>query len=302
VQYRLLINIILLVVVIGLTLLLINTDKQEPVVENIPLTGIDPANVEMIQIDRKQSDVLRFSKAGIKWRMQAPYQLPANEFRINTMLKLLQAHSYTQFNKDDVDLNRFLLAEPELSIQFNDTRIYFGDTSPLAEQRYVLVDDRVHLINDSLYQQLQAPATFYLSTRLLPEGIEIMSINFPEYSISMETGVWSVSPQSDISADKLVAIINAWQTLDAISISAYEATDKTESIHIDAGTAGRFEFIIAAPSPKLVLARPDIGIQYHISGYDTKRLFIPDNNDISETTEDMAPVTNHNNTGLSAED
>jgi len=293
VRSRLVINVVLLVIVVSLTLFLLNTERQEPVVENIPLTDMVPANVETIQIDRKQSGVIRFSKDGINWQMQVPYQLPANEFRVNTMLKLLQAHSYTQFNRADVDLERFLLAEPELSIRFNDTRIYFGDSNPIAEQRYVLVDDRVHLINDSLYQQLQAPATFFLSTRLLPEGAEIVSINFPDYSISMNAGIWSVSPQTGTSADKLVAIVSAWQALDAISISDYEATDKTETIRIDAGTAGRFDFVITSPQPNLVLARPDIGIQYHISGYDTQRLFIIDNNEITEATDTMAPITNH---------
>lgn len=305
-QPRLITNVALLIIVTGLALFLVNTNKQEPVVKEVPLTGIDPARVKTILIDRKQSGEIRFSKVANKWQMQSPYQLPANEFRIDTMLKLLQAHSYTEFNKTDVDLGRFLLEAPELAIQFNDTRIEFGDTSPLAEQRYVLVDNKVHLINDSLYEQLQAPATFFLNTRLLPEGSKITSINFPDYSINMESGVWSVSPQTGFSADKLVAIVNAWQTLDAISISEYRATDKTESIHIDAGAAGAFDFNIVSPLPKLVLARPDIGIQYHISGYDTKRLFLQPGQEQApapgEEPETMAPVTDHNNTGPGAED
>ena len=272
---RLVTNIVLLFIVIGLALFLVNTQKQEKENTEVPLTAIDPATINSIMIDRKQSgDEIRFNKVKGKWQMQSPWQLPANEFRINTMLKLLHAYSYTQFNVADIDLKRFLLDAPELAIQFNDTRIAFGDTSPLAKQRYVLVDNKVHLINDSLFEQLQAPATFFLDTRLLPEGASIKSIRFPDYSISMETGVWTVSPQSGTSADKLVAIINAWQTLDAISISKYEAADAKDSIHIDAGAAGSYDFIIVSPQPKLVLARPDIGIQYHISGYDTKRLFL----------------------------
>lgn len=292
---RLVTNAVLLIIVIGLALFLVNTNKQDAVVKEVPITSIDPASVKTILIKRKQSNEIRFSKVDNKWQMQSPYQLPANEFRINTMLKLLQAHSYTEFNRADVDLKRFLLEVPELAIQFNDTRIEFGDTSPLAEQRYVLVGDKVHLINDSLYEQLQAPATFFLNTRLLPEGAKIASINFPDYSISMETGTWTVSPETGVSADKLVALVNAWQTLDAISISAFEATDKTKSIRIDAGAAGVFDFIIVSPLPKLVLARPDIGIQYHISGYDTQRLFLQPGQGKApapgEEPESMAPIT-----------
>ena len=280
------INAVLLIIVAGLAIFLVTTNKQETVAKEIPLTGIDPASVNTILIERKQSNEVRFRKIDNKWQMQSPYQLPANKFRINTMLKLLQAHSYTEFNKVDVDLRRFLLEDPELAIQFNNTRIGFGDTSPLDKQRYVLVNNKVHLINDSLYEQLQAPATFFLNTRLLPEGSKITAINFPGYSISMETGVWSVSPQTGISADKLVAIVNAWQTLDAISLGEYQATDKTDSIRIDAGPAGVFDFIVVSPQPKMVLARPDIGIQYYISGYDTKRLFLQPEETQDVGTED----------------
>jgi hypothetical protein len=35
-----------------------------------------------------------------------------------------------------------------------------------------------------------------------------------------------------------------------------------------------FEFLIATPPPQLVLARPELGLQYHISSYDTETLFL----------------------------
>lgn len=272
---RLIINITLLITVIGLALFLVFTNKQKATNRDAPLTAVNPASINTILIDRKKSGAIRFNKVNGKWQMQSPYQLPANEFRINTMLKILHAYSYTQFNVADVDLKRFLLDTPDLAIQFNDTRIAFGDTSPISKQRYVMVNDKVHLINDSLYEQLQAPATFFLDTRLLPENAKIASIEFPDYTISMKTGVWSVSPRADVSADRLVATVNAWQKLDAISISKFEGGDNKKSIHIDAGPAGKFDFVIVTPQPKLVLARPDIGIQYYISGYDTKQLFLP---------------------------
>ena len=283
-QSRLLINIALLITVTGLALFLVFTNKQKVTDKEVPLTAVNPASVNTILIDRKKSGAIRFNKVDGKWQMQSPYQLPANEFRINTMLKILHAYSYTQFNVADVDLKRFLLDAPDLAIQFNDTRIAFGDTSPLSRQRYVLVNDKVHLINDSLYEQLQAPATFFLDTRLLPESAKITSIEFPDYTISMKTGTWSVDPQAHVSADKLVAVVNAWQKLDAISISKYEEGDSTKNIHIDAGPAGKFDFVIVTPQPKLVLARPDIGIQYYISGYDTKQLFLPSD---TEKTKDQ---------------
>ena len=229
---------------------------------------------------RNTSDEILFQKDIGKWWMQEPYHMPANEFRINTMLNLPGAHSYTQFSKNEVELERFLLNEPAVSIEFNDTRIDFGDTSPIGEQRYVLVNDTVHLINDSLYQQLQTPATFFLSTKLLPDDKEINNIHFPDYTIGRQDNKWSVEPSHDISADDTVKIVHAWRNASAISIRDIEAGENHGAIRIELDDGSAIEFNIINPLPQLILARPDIGLQYHISSYDAENLF-------------LQPITNH---------
>jgi hypothetical protein len=255
----------------------LNDKTTEP---DIQLTDLEPASINTIKIIRSTADEILFQKEGGKWWMHEPYHLPANEFRINTLLRLSGAHSYTRFRKNEVELERFLLDEPVVSVEFDNTRIDFGDTSPLGEQRYVLVNDAVHLINDSLYQQLQTPATFFLSTKLLPENAGIKAINLPGYRLSQHDGIWEAVPQLDYSADNITTLIHAWRSADAISIRAYEDGENSGTIRIELEDGNIIEFIIVTPPPQLVLARSDIGLQYHISGNDAEQLF-------------LQPITNH---------
>ena len=282
---RLLINLVLLLVVTGLSLLLIYDQNEQSVITETPLTALDPAGITRIHIERGEGSVVSFNRDRDGWYMQRPYIHAANPVRISAMLKLLQAHSYTQFRTADVDLARFLLKAPAVVIQFDDTRIAFGDSSPIGKQRYVLVNDTVHLINDSLFQQLQAPATFFLNSRLLLEAAKIQSITLPGHTISKQNDIWSIVPATDISADQIVQLVDAWHNLNAISISEYMPGNNYGMISIDMGDAGIINLSIVSPPPQLILGREDLGLQYHISDDDAARLFLAKVNEITESAE-----------------
>lgn len=241
---------------------------------DISLTDLDPATINTIQILRSTAEDILFEKENGKWWMREPYNMPANEFRINTILGLPRAHSYSRFGKDAVDLERFLLQEPAVSIQFDNTRIDFGDTSPIGELRYVLANDTVHLVNDSLFQQLQTPATFFLSTRILPDSAEIRSIRFPDDVVVMHDVKWKVEPARDVDENTIIKLVHAWHDAEAVSIRSYEDSAASGTIQIVLEDGNIIEFIIVTPPPQLTLARQDIGLQYHISGFDAEQLFL----------------------------
>ena len=272
---RLFINIVLFLAVLFLAFFLSrNTNDNEET--NIKLTTINPVSVEQIQITRRDLDEITFIKKNEQWMMQTPYHIAANKLRINTMLKLLGAHSYTRLNKSEVELERFLLDDPVVAIKFNEALISFGDTSPLDKHRYVLLDNSVHLINDSLYQQLLAPATFFISPNVLPPDSKIEALHLPNRKIHKVDGKWVIEPDVNISADKVIEVLNAWRDVSAITVRAYEETEVPSKITVDLGNSEIIEYLVISDAPQLVLARPDLNIQYHISNYDAERLFLPE--------------------------
>jgi hypothetical protein len=274
VRSRLLLTLSLLVAATGLALFLILGGNKKPEQTDLQLTSIAPNTINKIRIIRNGQDDIHFEKQAGRWMMQSPYQFRASDLRINTMLKLLGAHSYAQFNSKDIQLSRFMLDKPQVSIEFNGARIDFGDTSPLEDRRYVRYHDMVHIINDVLFQQLQAPAYYFLNTRLLPEDAAITAILLPGHAIRTHQGVWTVDPADHFKADTIVELANAWRNADAIFISKNEDTAQHESVRIEMDKNNPIEFSIVHELPQLVLARPDLGIQYHLGDYDARRMLL----------------------------
>jgi len=263
---RFLINMGLLFCIVGLAIFLTTNKDKEIVEEEITLTDIDPASIHVIQIERQGLDNIIFQKQDDHWDMQSPFNLPANPSRIKVMLKVLRAHSYDHFSAADNDLTPFMLAVPAVSIVLNDTRIAFGDTNPLEKKlRYVLIKDTVHIINDSLFHQLQASATFFLNPKLIPPGATIKTIHLPELTIDYtENGKVSGAHHQ---------IINAWKQMESVSVRKYEEMEPIDTIKLELTSGEIIEFIIISARPNLILARPDIGIQYHISNTVSDSLF-----------------------------
>ena len=66
--------------------------------------------------------------------------------------------------------------------------------------------------------------------------------------------------------DQLDSLIANWQTLEASSIKPYRKSGLSEG-KITAGLedGSKLEFLLMAISPEIVIARPDLGLQYHFS-------------------------------------
>jgi len=263
---RLLINLVLLFCVIVLAVFLGTNKEQEIVEQDVTLTDVHPDSIHIIHIERQDLDDIIFQKQDDHWIMQSPFNLPANPSRIKVMLKLLQAHSYDHFSAADNDLTPFMLAVPAVSIILNDTRIAFGDINPLDKKlRYVLIKDTVHIINDSLFHQLQTSATFFLNPKLIPPDATIKAIHLPELKIENNEG--GKMPEA------YHQIIKAWMQVESVYVGKYEEMEPIDTIKLELTSGEIIEFIILSARPNLILARPDTGIKYHISNLDSDSLF-----------------------------
>lgn len=271
---RLLLNLCLFALVTGLGLFLIFGGGREETPAEVALTSLAAEKITYINIARGDQDEIRFARQSGVWMMEHPYAQRANDLRIETMLNLLSAHSYAQYPAAEVSLSRFKLDQPLVTIAFNDTLVTFGDTNPLGNQRYVLVNNTVHIINDALFQQLQAPPYFFLSTRLLPEHAAISAILLPGHAIRWQGSAWTVEPGVSLGADAIVQLVNAWRETRAFSVNKYEGAGGTDRVRIEMEKQEALEFLIVSPPPQLILARADLGLQYHIGDYDAGRMFL----------------------------
>lgn len=156
------INLGLLTVITGLILVLLLTKTDQQPESQVTVSAIDKQSITEISIRRNDQQDVVIDKLDDSWRMVAPEHARANDTRINTILSLLSARSYTQLNADDTDLARFDLVNPAVTLTLNQYKFQFGNSNPLEGRRYLLFQDRIHLIDDGLYQQLLQPAIFFI--------------------------------------------------------------------------------------------------------------------------------------------
>lgn len=128
-----------------------------------PLTDIDVAAVSTIRVERGNRLVMAFERQGSTWNMSYPHASPAVAQRVTRLLAIAQAPVW-QHLPADAATQRFGLAAPTTTVQFDTTRIGFGDHEPSQRARYVAVDDAIAVIDDLYFNLTMLPPAHYLPT------------------------------------------------------------------------------------------------------------------------------------------
>lgn len=259
-QRRIIINLILVSAVIGLAVFLMNTRKQ-PANPVKPLTTIPPQIINRLDIIRSGKQEISFSKRDKVWYMTAPLKVRANDNRINAMLQLLHTPSFTRLRAAGRDLDRFDLASPKAILREDAHEFHFGGTNPLEGRRYVMYQGTIHLIPDVLFPQLQQGPAFFISPRLLPEGVRLREIRLPGQHLSFVNHDWqSDPPVQDNAAAKRRA--HAWLMASAVTIGSVQPQQSGGEIRITTENGAVIRFEILQRKPILKLARTDLGLSY----------------------------------------
>lgn len=90
------------------------------------------------------------------WIKENEKLTPADSQRVDQLLKITATHSFRQFAATKDNQINFGLKEPVYSLQLNEHKLLFGHTDPVNFDRYVLTENKIHLIGDGFLHHLQA--------------------------------------------------------------------------------------------------------------------------------------------------
>lgn len=274
---RALVNLGLLVLVGVLAALV----YMQPGIEGEPpketLTDLSPARIERVGITREDGERVVFSRGASGWEIVEPIRARANEFRIKPLLELARAESHSRFGAVEAELAQYHLDRPLAVLRLNGVVLRFGETEPIDHRRYVMVGDTVHLIEDRYYYRVRSPLPNFVSPRLLPRGAEPTAIRFPGFEVARDgEGRWRLTPAGpEVSMDAVNAFLARWRDAQAADVTRYhpDGQEGGDRIRVELqGGAGPLEFLILDRGPEPVLARPDIGMRYHLAGEQGERL------------------------------
>jgi hypothetical protein len=305
---RTLLNLVLLVTALGLALVAWFKPGMKPVEAPRPITtSLTPEQTGSITVERLTRDPLKFSRRDGRWFLLAENrELPAADFQVRALLRLLEATATRHYPAGSLDLASLGLQPPQASVVMDDVDFRFGTTDALKNQRYIQIGDTVYLIDDQYQHLLNADWPNFVSRQLLEGRGAITRLELPDMTLAYaDDGHWRLDPEQEgVGADALQTLIENWQNATALLTRRYvdSAAGETVTVHTRDSTRPLVLRIVAR-TPNLVLARPDWGIQYQLPGSEADSLLTltqPAPESDTEPTGDAAASAAHPPTEPSA--
>jgi hypothetical protein len=271
---RMLLNMWLAIALLALVWVVWKEPGHAPKPPEAKLTAVSPAAISKIVISNHNGSIT-LGKQGAAWRMSQPVEVAANGVRVDDLLGVLQTKSLSRFAAAGRDLGEYGLTKPAVRLRLNDTEILFGGVTPVDQQRYVQVGDTIHLIADRYMFELSGDAAAWVSRDLVPPGAQIVALQVPDGKLTRnDKGEWLETPaDKGVSSDAAQALVDEWRDAQALRVTPYEKHAALGEVVIGlAGQAHPLRYQIIARRPELILARPEIGMQFYVASEHADRL------------------------------
>lgn len=233
-----------------------------------PTFALFDADESITRIEVREQGELRLAlqSHGDGWKVEAPFQLPADDFQMNALLDSLHQPATRRYAIDGVKLADLGLDEPRFRLHVNDSEVLVGDRTALGNDRYLLKDGFVYLVSDVLSYRLQRNPLDYASKRVLPEEAEIRSITLPAGMRVAKAGVgWELHPDdSAITTDVLQALIGAWRSATAMQVTAANSVPRGGEVLIELADGTELRFGVEMRETELLLTRADPAVTYSL--------------------------------------
>lgn len=233
------------------------------------LSDIDIKAIDSIIIQHNKNSTTLEKQADGHWQITAPLAIEANDFRINSILKLLNAPVHSEYTLSEIDTQAIGLDNAGTGIQLNSNLIEFGIINPATNLRYIKLNDRIYTIEDVYYPLLTSDFSTLVSFKLLPANASLEKLVLPGQTISRDEKTrWTST--IDISADKINEIIDHWKHDQAFGVHKYMQREQLGEIRIYLSGQPAVIYTITDTDPWLILGRKDTGLEYHleIDAYD----------------------------------
>jgi len=280
---RTLTNIILLLVLLCFIGFYLNNKNKTPDIQRLTSLSLDEINNIQIPRDGK-TDIVLQKETGENgeavWHMVKPYSIKAHQFRVNTLLSLSQLSINESFDSSTLNLQHYALDKPRARIIFNDTEISFGKPNPLNNKRYLISDNKLVLIADETYPLISSQPATFVDLMLLPEK-NILSLELTDLKIEKAEGIhWKSStknlPANALTPDQIQTVLKNWRSAQAFAVHKQMPRKELGMVKITLADSV-IDFELSDDDPWLILARPDLGIEYHLDSSQKANLFGPFN-------------------------
>lgn len=260
---RWIINYVLIVLILLFTWIGNRYDVQTGFQPDRALSPLRPADIDTIEIQTADESI-SLRRDGQAWSLQTPIQWPANQVNVARLLEIANAQTDSSLPSDQIDLGTLGLEFPRARLQLNQQSILFGTTNNIGDRRYVKAGDTVYLLPDVHLPFISQGLTGLVDRRLLPRALGLRALSLPDFELSRNgDNGWQLDDDR-YDEERAAELVADWQGLEAAQIKAYDASATPRQKIIAQLDDGReLEFFLMSIAPEIIIARPDLGLEYH---------------------------------------
>jgi len=278
---RWIINYILLVLIAALIYAGLGGDEEPANGASTGISELAPRDVEALEINSGTS-LLQLKRIDDGWMIDSPVNWPAHGSVIERLLAIVDIESDALGDAAGVDLAPLGLHEPVASLRFNDSQLLFGTNNNIGARRYAMIESKVYLLPDAHLPFIAQGLTGLVDRHLLPRRYTPSVMRFADFEIRRDDSGWRSTQAKPIAAEWLAQLVANWQDLQALRVTRYRSGNAPlQVIGLELTDARKFEFVLLSREPEVVIAHPQIGLQYHFSSDSYNQLISPDSDEIS---------------------
>lgn len=245
---RALVNLLLLVIAAGLGWLVYQ--EARPGGGAARLSSVDAAEVRRIVLELPGKADVALERQPRGWALVAPRALPASEFHVEALLRLLALPVEARYPVGNLDLAATGLDQPKLVMRFDDEAFVFGGQEPLGNRRYIRRGEEVLLVTDGVSALALSPWWNLIDRRLLPPGAEVTAVERADGKL--------------LSAKDYPIMAARWQEASASVVKPLKEGLRGQDLYVRIASGERLRWqVVADEQPRLL--RPDLGLAYHLS-------------------------------------
>lgn len=278
---RWIVNATLIVLIAVLTYVGLRISEKSDAVAGPGISELRPADITRVGI--QSGDVqLELRRDADGWHIESPVDWPAYDANVKRLLSIVDVDANPLGDPDELDLDALGLKTPSVSLRFNDTLLLFGAINNIGARRYLLIDSALYLIPDIHLAFIAQGLPGMVDRRMLPERNPIASLQLAEFALTRDgDDRWRSSHTPEFAQAQLRQLIENWQQLQASRVKRFDsAANVMQTIEARLEDGRVVDFLLLSVAPEIVIANPQIGLQYHFrADYHDQLITIADSAD-----------------------
>jgi hypothetical protein len=277
------INLILLIVLVGASLVAFQSLKEEPkIIKGIEVTNLKLSEFDEIELNFPSKAKVHFKIIEDHWKILSPVKGRANERYVYQLLSILASRSPEKLKSDD--LEKYGLDQPQLKLTFLNNEkslkeeFVFGTYNPISENQYIKYKDDVFIVNGLFSETASYVPIEFIDKRPIAPYEMIQGFNFSrleqwqknQLKLVEKNGQWATKGinVSTTQEDIVEWLSVSWDGLQALSVESFKMDSRLgyKSFDVIVNDNKKVTFYKIQESPQLHLYRKDDGLLYRFPG------------------------------------